>query len=206
MRFKFYPESTVLRVRHLKEKGVSSKEIAKRFNLNKTTILRWSNDIPSLNSYHLYSKGLREKAKERSTRLVKNLNITKSNAKILASILYWCEGSKYPSSNFVAFSNSDVELMKTFLALFRAGFSPKKEKIKASLQLHTTHDIKITTSFWSRLLDIPENQFHKPTITKPTNNMKRRDYRGTCTVRYYDVYLLLEMMGIFERFSSRINK
>jgi hypothetical protein len=33
--------------------------------------------------------------------------------------------------------------------------------------------------------------------------MKRKDYKGTCSIRYYDVYLLYEMMGIYEEFSKR---
>ena len=130
--------------------------------------------------------------------------LKKESAKILASILYWCEGSKYPSSNFVAFSNSDENLVVTFLNLFRLGFKPKESKLKASLQLHTTHNKEEMTSFWSKALKIPKSQFYKPTITKPTKNMKRRDYKGTCTIRYYDVYILLEIMGIFEEFSKKI--
>jgi len=201
---KFHSDSIVQKVREMKKKGISAAEISRHFNISDTTILRWCDDIPSHNPYHLYSQKLRDEAKEKSVGIVGSVSLKKESAKILASILYWCEGSKYPSSNFVAFSNSDENLVVTFLNLFRLGFRPKESKLKASLQLHTTHNKEEMTSFWSKALKIPKSQFYKPTITKPTKNMKRRDYKGTCTIRYYDVYILLEIMGIFEEFSKKI--
>jgi len=204
MKFKFYQEDIVRKARKLKEKGVSAAEIARRFNIGDTTISRWCNDIPSENSYHLYAQNLRNEATKRSIGLIKNIRIPEEKAKILASLLYWCEGAKYPSTNFISFVNSDIGLMKTFLKLFRIGFHPNESKLRVSLQLHTTHDKEKMTSFWSSILKIPKSQFYKPTITKPTKNMKRRDYKGTCTVRYYNVYLLLEMIGIYQEFSKKI--
>jgi len=204
MSIKFYQEDIVRKARNLKRKGVTAAKIAKDLNIGDTTILRWCTDIPSNNLYHLYAQKLRDRAKEKSIKLGKNINLTKKKAKILASILYWCEGSKYPSNNFIAFSNSDIDLTITFLKLFKLGFGPKESKLKVSLQLHTTHDKEKITSFWSRILNIPKSQFYKPTITKPTKNMKRMNYKGTCTIRYYDIYMLLEMMGIYEGFAKKI--
>lgn len=206
MKLRFYNEDIVQKARKFKKEGLSAAEIARHLKVGDTTILRWCADIPSNNPYHLYARKLRNNAKRRSARIARNIKITKENAKILASILYWCEGSKYPSTNFISFSNSDVNLVKTFLNLFQIGFQPDKNRLKVHLQLHTTHNKKEIIYFWSKLLKIPESQFYKPTFTEPTKNMKRRNYKGTCTIRYYDVYLLLEMMGIFEEFSKEILK
>jgi len=206
MKFKFYNENIVQKARKLKKEGLPAAEIARRLGTGDTTILRWCTDIPSNNPYHLHALKLQNKARQRSIGIIRNTKITEKNAKILTSILYWCEGSKYPSTNFISFSNSDVNLVRTFLKLFRIGFQPDENKLRASLQLHTVHNRKEITSFWSKILRIPKPQFYKPTITKPTKNMKRRNYKGTCTIRYYDVYLLLEIMGIFEEFSKEILK
>jgi len=204
MGIKFYQENIVQKARNLKKKGVTAEEIAKRLNVGNTTISRWCTDIASDNPYHLYAQNLRTEARKKSKKLGKNITINERKAKILTSILYWCEGSKYPSNNFIAFSNSDVDLIITFLKLFRTGFHPKKDKLKVSLQLHTTHSREKMISFWSKILKIPKSQFHKSTITKPTKNMKRTNYKGTCTIRYYDVYTLLEIMGIYEEFAKKI--
>src|SRR3972149_6782145 len=39
---------------------------------------------------------------------LKKINV--STVKLLVSLLYWCEGAKYPSSNSLAFVNSDPQL------------------------------------------------------------------------------------------------
>ncbi|HBV58043.1 MAG TPA: hypothetical protein DEB73_02155 [Candidatus Magasanikbacteria bacterium] len=200
---KFYNQKVVCRVRAERQKGLSIKILGKKFKISHSTISRWVRDMPSkfkaFNSARKHEKNL----KLNYSNLIDKFLIDKDTAKILASLLYWCEGSKYPSSNFLAFSNSDHLLVKTFIGLLRKGFKLDESKLRAHLQLHTTHDIRAMTKFWGALLGIKENQFHKPTITVPTNRMKRRDYKGTCTIKYFDVKLLLNITGIFESFGKK---
>ncbi|KKQ21716.1 MAG: hypothetical protein A3G45_01925 [Candidatus Staskawiczbacteria bacterium RIFCSPLOWO2_12_FULL_37_15] len=98
------------------------------------------------------------------------------------------------------------DTVKKVRQLKENGVKTKEEKFRVHLQLHTTHDKKDITSFWSNLLKIPEYQFQKPTITKPMAKMKRRDYKGTCTVRYYDFSLFNEIVGTYEAFFKKIDK
>ena len=203
MTIKFHSSNIVTRARELRKAGLSIKEIAMQLKLKSPTISRWCNDIPVKNAYHLYIKNLEKLNKDKGKNL--KIEITPQNAKLLAGLLYWCEGSKYPASNFISFANSDQKLVGMFLKLFRLGFRPEEKKLKVHLQLHTTHDTKAVTSYWSQLLKIPKIQFYKPTVTRPTKNMKRLDYMGTCAVRYYDVSILWEMTGIFENFSSTLS-
>lgn len=202
---KFYKEEIVQKARKLKRKGLASREIAKLLGVGSgNTVLRWCTDIPSKHPYHLHIKRLKDKAKYKGIKSVGKLKINKKDARIFASILYWCEGGKYPANNFITFANSHIGLIKIFLKLFRLGFHPKEEKLRIALQLHTTHNEKEMISFWSKTLKIPRSQFIKSTITKPTKNMKRAGYKGTCTIRYYDVYLLLEIVGIYEEFAKKL--
>lgn len=204
---KFYSEGLVKKARKLRKRGFSAKEIVDSLGISsKTTILRWCQDIPSNNIFHLQAEKIKERIKKKSVKLIKGISVDKEKAKFLASLLYWCEGNKYPSNNFVAFCNSDFNLVKTFLQLFRLGFSLDEKKIRVHLQLHDTHNKEEMFSFWAKLLKIPKRQFLKPTITKPTKRMKRKDYKGTCTLRYYDIRLLLEITGIFEEFSKKITE
>jgi len=203
---KFYKQDTVKKARQLKENGVKTGEIVKQLGITKDTILRWCFDIPSNNSNHLRNVKIREGFKSKGEKNIREIVIDKNTAKIFASLIYWCEGARYANCNCVDFANSDANLIKTFLKLFRTGFNPKEEKLRVHLQLHTTHDKKNVTSSWSNLLKIPENQFQKPTITKPLAKMKRRDYKGTCTVRYYDFTLFNEIVGTYEAFFKKIDK
>ncbi|MCX6760339.1 MAG: hypothetical protein NTW46_03290 [Candidatus Nealsonbacteria bacterium] len=201
---KFYNQNIVKKVRKLRKEGLPTGKISRKLKVPPDAVLRWCFDIPSKNAGHLRFLKIKDKLKHKGCENVKDFIISKNNAKIIASLIYWCEGFRYPSCNCVGFSNSDLNLVKTFLELFRIGFDPKEEKFRAHLQLHTTHDRKEMLSFWSNLLKIPKNQFHKPTITKPMNKMKRIGYKGTCTVKYYDFILYNEIIGIYEAFSKKI--
>jgi len=203
---KFYTQDIVKRARDLKEKGETVGAITKKLGVTKETLSRWCFDIPSNNANHLRHSKIKEEFKNRGAKNIEKFVINKEMAKIFASLIYWCEGARYTNCNCVDFANSDVNLIKTFLKLFRVGFSPKEEKFRVHLQLHTTHDKKELTSFWSKTLNISENQFQKPTITKPMAKMKRRDYKGTCTVRYYDFTLFNEIIGTYEAFFRKIDK
>ncbi|MCX6723048.1 MAG: hypothetical protein NT094_03175 [Candidatus Staskawiczbacteria bacterium] len=203
---KFYTKDVVERARKLKRSGAKTNEIVKELGITKDTLLRWCVDIPSSNLNHLRHQKIKTKFKNFGIKNTEKLVINKTTAKIFASLIYWCEGARYANCNCVDFANSDINLIKTFLKLFRLGFNPKEEKFRIHLQLHTTHDKKEITSFWSSLLNIPESQFQKPTITKPLAKMKRINYRGTCTVRYYDFAIFNEIVGTYESFSKKIEK
>jgi predicted transcriptional regulator len=200
----FYKSDIAKKARELREKGIKTSQIIKETGATKAAILRWCSDMPSNNPYHLKHLKIKELIKDQGKRNVDGLVIDKNNAKIFLSLIYWCEGYKYPGCNCVGFSNSDINLIKTFLELFRIGFNPEEKRLKAHLQLHTTHDKKEITSFWSKALKIPENQFQRPTITVPQAKMKRMDYKGTCTIRYYDVKLFNEILGIYQGFFEKV--
>lgn len=149
-------------------------------------------------------KSAKNKRKSIAKIVVNRYKLNKTSARVLLALLYWSSGSKYPSSNFIAFSNSDPNLVKTFLSLLRSTFPIKESKIKIHLQLHKTHNIKRIIQYWSRLLEIPKTQFYKPTITKPPKKISRSDYSGTCTIRYYSLDLLLTIMKIYEEIANII--
>jgi hypothetical protein len=62
------------------------------------------------------------------------------------------------------------------------------------------------TSFWSQTLKIPKSQFYKPTVTPPTERMKRTHYKGTCTIKYFDFSFFNEITGVYKGLSQKILK
>lgn len=200
---KLYSLDIVEQARQNRKKGASLRAIEKKLNIPNSTISKWVRDIKSNNFFYKKARLFENKNKSELNHFVENYKFSKNEGKILIALLYWCEGSKYPSSNCIAFSNSDQTMMKTFIVLLRKSFDVNEEKLRVRLQLHSTHNIDKEFNYWSSLLDIPIKQFGKPTITNPTRNMKRLNYRGTCTIKYYDVKLLLNIIGIYESFSKR---
>jgi len=113
--------------------------------------------------------------------------------------------NRYPSSTAVTMVNSDPDLMRTFIHLFRRSFVLNEAKFQVHLQIHTTHDYKQVRDYWSKLLHIPECRFMKPTVTKPKGGKHRKEYFGTCTVKYHDYRLLLKLMGIYEVLAKKFS-
>lgn len=203
---KFYNDKIVKKIRKLrKDKGLSLGQLESKFGIRDSTISRWIQDIDNNNPTFLSAQRRENKAREQYIKTVKLNKISISQAKLLCALLYWCEGSKYPSSNTLAFSNSDISLITTFLFLLRKAFNVDEDKLRIHLQLHTTHNRHKTITYWSKLLNIPKDKFYKSTITKPTHVMKRLNYRGTCTIKYHDVKLLLGLMGIYESLANKID-
>jgi len=124
---KFYTKDIVENARELKRNGAKTKEIVKELGITRDTLLRWCFDIPSNNSNHLRHSKIKEELKNRGAKNIEKLIINKDAAKIFASLIYWCEGARYTNCNCVDFANSDVNLIKTFLRLFRFGFNLKEK-------------------------------------------------------------------------------
>jgi len=200
---KFYEKYLVEKARASRMQGLSLRSIEKKLKVPNSTISRWVRDIKIENHFYKKARLMEKENKNKLTYLLRNFDVNEDRAKILLSLLYWCEGSKYPSSNCLAFSNSDYFMMKTFIELLRKGFKINEEKIRIRLQLHSTQDENKEIKFWSDLIEVPIRQFGKSSITIPKNKRKRREYRGTCTIKYYDVKLLLQLTGLYEEFGKK---
>lgn len=200
---KFYSEKTVKQVRKARYKGLSIKKLEEKFKIPDSTISKWIRDIPSNHISFKKARSFEKNEKNKYRNIFHYIKLTKNISKILCSLLYWCEGSKYPASNTLTFSNSDPDLVFCFLYLLRNAFKIKEKKLKIHLQIHTTHNFKKIKTFWSNLLLVSPHNFYKPTVTKPTKSMKRTDYLGTCTVKYHDVRILLQIMGIYEKIAKK---
>ena len=203
---KLYNESIVNKVREQREGGLSIHKLSMLFNIPQATISKWVRDIKSNNVSFIRAREIGNNYKQQSIGSIKNYKINKNSAKILLSFLYWCEGSKLPSTNFVSFSNSDYSLCKTFLYLMKKAYNIDNNNLKIHLQIHSTQDFNKLKTFWSNLLKVPEKNFYKPTVTDPTKKMKRRNYFGTCTIKYHNVKLLYEITGVFEFFAKKFGE
>ncbi len=149
----------------------------------------------------------RNSIKQSEIKSLKNFNyLNKNAAKILASIIYWCEGSKYPSTNKLDLTNSDPLLLETFIKLLRSGFTLNESKFRVKLQIHSGQNFSKLKTYWSNILDIPASQFMKPTVTIANGKKRRKDYMGTCTIRYSDYTIQLKLIGIYEQFGESASK
>lgn len=118
--------------------------------------------------------------------------------KVCAALLFWCEGAKRLSN--MAFTNSDPEMIALYLKALRKGFEIDEKKLSVQLHLHEYHDIEKQIAYWSRIMDIPVNQFNKPYIKPHTGKRKREGYPGCVSLRYGEARLARKLSAIYHAF------
>ena len=90
--------------------------------------------------------------------------ISKRDWALIATALYWCEGSKSDSTSTFMFVNSDPQMvlfMKEFLILI---MGVKQEDIVCGIQINEVHKERIqkVLIFWKKLLNLNGSQIRKP--------------------------------------------
>jgi hypothetical protein len=198
------PAALPTRIRKLYKKGWSEKAIASELCTQPSTVIRLLNKNKYSNRSIGYIKSCERKRKRfMNLDTIKISKINKTQARLYAAILYWCEGSKYPASTALNFTTTDVKMQKLFLAFFRKGFNPTESKFRVWLQYHSGQDKQTLFKYWATNLRIPTSQFMKPSITDKKGGRYRKVYRGTCSLRYADYSMILRLMGIYQRFYKR---
>lgn len=208
---KRYLDHEIEKARDLRKKErYSFAQLQRITGIPATTIRNWCRDDflgTRWDTLLISNQRKRQELKASEKHIINALNtIDISYAKIFTALLYWCEGTKYPASNKIEFSNSDPFLLKLFITLLRKSFSLDESKIRIHLQIHDVHNFNEIKKYWSELLHVSQSQFIKPTITKLKGGKHRREYFGTCTIKYTDFRIQLKLIGIYEEFARRFDE
>lgn len=124
------------------------------------------------------------------------------NRKLIALILWWCEGTKprkdkrWKNSYIYAteITNTNPEIIKIFLDFLVIDLKIDISKIKGQVQIHEGDDQEKFESYWSNNLGIPLEQFNR-TIVRPRGN-RQREHFGTFKLRIYgkEIFIQLQKM------------
>lgn len=199
----------------MRKNGYSLSEISQRIKISKSTASLWLHNT-TLDQKALSRLARRQIIGRKKTIMIKinnknqlleqlridarndiKLVFNNSNvSKLICAILFWCEGNK--STNLVKFTNSDPEMIKYYLALLRNGFKIDESKLRALVHLHEYHDENKQIDFWSKLTEIPKNQFYKSYIKSHTSKRTRINYPGCICVTYYDALLAKKLWAYYK--------
>jgi len=196
--------------RELRLSGYLQSEIARQLGVGRTTVTRWlkgvelSSDarkriedslkpgqIAAAERRYELRRDNEEQLGEKVASVLSAVTLSPGHIKLVCALVYWCEGTKH--DNRVAFTNSDPNLTKTFLALLRSGFQIDEAQFRIQMHLHEYHDSETQMRFWSSVSDIPVSQFSSPYIKPHTGKRYRDGYQGCVSVRYYDAALDREL-------------
>lgn len=150
----------VLKIKKLRSFGYSLPEISRELNVPKTTVFRYIKNVRILPEFvtlweskragSRYRKILKEQqAFSDGQKIISNLS-TKEKM-LFACALYWGEGSK---KDF-GLSNTDPELIKTFINILRNVFNIQDDR----LRIYEDMDRNKCLNFWSRIVEIEKEKF-----------------------------------------------
>ena len=210
-----------LKARRLRIKGYSVKELHKLLNVSKASISLWVRDVKLSKKAKArieknYTKGqlasqktIREKtarkileAEKFAKDFLNNVDIPKNMILLLCSMLYQCEGSKN-IKDLITFTNSEPDLIKTFLILLRKSFVLNESKFRVVMHLHNYHNENTQKKLWSAITNIPKQQFLKTFQKHNTGIYKKEGYPGCIQIRYRDVIIGRKLQAVAKMFMER---
>lgn len=121
-------------------------------------------------------------------------------------MLYWAEGFKGNESSTyhaVDFANSDQDMINIFMKFMRSTFELNESKFRILLYCYSDQDVNKLIRFWSKVTNIPKNQFSKPYIRSDFRIDGRKMKNGMIHVRYSDKRLLLEIKSMIESYVKK---
>jgi transcriptional regulator with XRE-family HTH domain len=217
-----YPINIKEKIISLRKRGYSLNEIHKKFGVSKSTLSSWTGDVilssgaklrllkkiklgqlVSAENKKRKTKEFSQLCLENSIYDVSNLSLDQNLAKIICSLIYYCEGAKNARYG-VCFMNSDSELVKTFLELFRMSFNINENKFRICLHLHKYHNPQKQIKFWSKETHIPIGQFIKPYLKQNTAKRSKKGYNGCASIRYHDTVVARQLNSTAKAFFMKL--
>lgn len=137
--------------------------------------------------------------------LLANITLNNLQLELFMAGLYLGEGFK--KDNRFGLGNANPDIVLLFVTLLRKLYPIKEEKLRGAVYGRADQNSAQLIHYWSSLLDIPANQFHKTqldirTVNKPT----RENYFGVCTVSYNDSSIQRRILAISKEMIKYINK
>jgi len=173
----------------LRNAGYSYSMIGKKLNIAKSTLSNWLTNIPFKPNKEVLQRVGKAKLKSAlHKQKIKFENITRMKSEAAKEIgklslrdifmlgigLYWGEGSK--SHEEVRVVNADPTIIKLSIRWLKEFGGVRREHLRVSVHGYPDHDINKLVKFWSKELNIPNNQFIKTQIDTRLNKsiLKRR--------------------------------
>jgi len=200
-----------IRARIMRREGISIVVIARKLNVSKSAVSLWCRDIL------LSSKQIEQLKKQKGSIMGRWMGaesnrkkkrdainyandwgeqhikkISKRELLLIATALYWSEGSKSDSTSGFIFVNSDPEMVLVMKLFLVNVLKISHEDIVCSIQINRIHEKRISTvlSFWKKLLDLRNSQFRKPYYVNTKVNKVYDNYDN-----YYGVCRLVVRKG-----------
>ncbi len=185
------------RARELRAQAWTLADIATELGVSKSSVSLWVRDVeftpnprrrtraPRPSSLH--TRKLAEIERCRHDGIERIGQLSEREFLVLGLALYAGEGGKTDRS--VRFANSDPRMILLFVTWLRHFFDIDESRLRMRLYLHDGLDLQAAIAFWSKLTNIPPDQFGKPyrAIADPT--IRRTKHLTGCPCVVYSCSL-----------------
>lgn len=195
------------KARELRKQGFGIKTIASKLGVSSSTASLWCRDIllspkqrkelerRAHDPYYGKRKDNIQRQIQKRLDTIEQLKqegirdvgtLSKRELFIAGVALYWAEGFK--KDKRLGFANSDPAMIKLFLKwLIHCCKVPKRDiRVRVGLNISHKDRIEEVETHWSRVTNIPKNQFQKPFFQKfiwKKEFPKREEYFGVLRIR-----------------------
>jgi transcriptional regulator with XRE-family HTH domain len=208
--------------RRLRAEGWSVKAIASAVGVSPSTVSRWVRDIPlseeqilALASANPAINGQLAGARENSRRRREDRLSAQREGRAMARrgdplhvigcMLYWGEGSK--ARNKVIFTNSDPDMVRTFVRFLRESLGVDDDRIRVSCNCYLGNglDLRAIERYWLDLLQLPETSMLPSIVNRASAASARRRRtlpHGTLRVVVHSARLVQHIYGAIEEYAG----
>jgi transcriptional regulator with XRE-family HTH domain len=213
-----------LRARKLRtERGYSIKQIARLLGVSTSSVSLWVRDIELTDDQHaalrqrsaIYDGQLLGRAVSSGRRRAERRVYQEDGRRLarqgevlhaIGSMLYWAEGAR--NRNSVRFSNSDPDMVRTFVNFLRTYFPLSNENIRLTCHLFADHveRQRETENFWLDVAGLPRSSLC-PSIVNVYSKYSAKKRRnvlpyGTCRVVVHRTSVVQSIYGAIQEYAG----
>lgn len=144
-----------------------------------------------------------EAAKRSASKTLAALTITPAIIELALAMLYWGEGKKTQTT---ALGSSDTQMLSFFISALRAGFNVSAEGFTAELHLRQDQNSEQEIRYWSKQLNIPQEQFKRVYFDKRSGGKTYDTYHGVCLLYCSDIAIQRKLVYLYKSFADDIIK
>jgi transcriptional regulator with XRE-family HTH domain len=220
MKYKEMQEAIRLR----QQDGLPIREIAKKLGVAKSSVSLWVRDVELspqqkevlLGKNPVYNRQLeggkarkeasrkeREKFQEEGRDLVKER--TSQTMLALCAGLYWGEGSK--NKNVLSITNTDPQLLLTFISFLKQYFDVQPDQIAISIQLQASNEktLEEVEKYWLETLSLPSESLRKSMRKASPTRVWQKNSKypnGICRLTICKTQLVQQVFGVIKELAN----
>lgn len=183
------------------------------YYFNKINILKKENLKKAQKSAVLSNKKNRdillEQINNKNYALLRSVKVLNQDTlKIILSILYLGEGSKWKSHKGLMLGSSDPYIINLYIKLLKSCYNIGADTLKCRVSYRADQNINELEKSWSKLIGIPRKSFYKtkPDLRTVGSKTKKKDYIGVCVVSCGGTKIQLELENLARQIGPLVQR